>query len=591
MVTFIILIGLFRIFSSPQGINVDQDPLLVQKNIITRQSPLTTKDELEARTLVDIGSNYSGFFVRDSLNKVWFLSESEIWYFSLAERQWEYYGKVNGMSENFNAEYDPKNERFLLWERDGSGVMEWRPGSNNLSIISGNDSFKLLRGHSWFISPNSGTLYTFGGRGYGIDHGTMYSFMPYGSSWNIVQIEADASTPPSRKTAHSTYLPLENEFHLFSGIRLVTGRQDISRKQEFIYDYWVFDLDESRWTSRPIYGMQNLNKEIQFNSLSGKIHQRPVQGTVDSKNKLIWYPFIQAGNDSYGLFVYDIKAGYGIKLPDYLLGNQTLSIIRFLTFDQLNNELLVFWTPFTSSENSSSIKVTAYELPTPTLIRSYMEMEKKSSIETDSDSIMSEYKILAGFTGILAIIAFYFYRSKERTINKPREAAETYSDSYLFDESNTSSVSNEYIIDLSKQPKLFVNSKDLDHEFSPTELHVLIWLSWKAYIGEAFQITDTIEELFFNEFPNLDYARKHRNITIKRINEQLRRLIKGSSDQYIWIIERPVLVDKRKREYGLDVSKIHISVRYPDDEKSFICPGLNYKWVEDIRKDILTTVV
>lgn len=591
MVTFIILVGIFRIFSASTGLEADQEPLLIQKNVITKESPSTLKDEFEARNLGDIGSNYSGFFVRDSLNKVWFFSESEIWYFSLADRQWEYYGAVKGISEKFNAEFDPKNERFLFWERDGSDVMEWRPGSNSLDMISDDDNFKLLGGHNWFIKANSGVLYTFGGRGHGIDHSTLYSFKPNAMSWNIVSIEADASLPPPRRAAHSTYLPLENEFHVFSGIRLVTGRQDISRIQEFIYDYWVYDPDESRWTSRPIYGMQNLNNEILFNTLSGKFHQRPVQGAVDSKNKLIWYPYIHGGKDSYGLIVYDINTGYGVKLPDYLLGNQTLPIIRYLTFDQLNNELLVFWTPLTSSGNSSSIKITAYELPMPTLIRSFMEMQMKSSVEPDPDSIMSDYKILAGFTGILALIAFYFYRTKKSTNKKPTEADETYSDSYLSDESNSFSVANEYIIDLSKQPKLFLNSKDLDHEFSPTELHVLIWLSWKAYIGEAFQITDTIEELFFNEFPNLDYARKHRNITIKRINEQLRRLIKGSSDQYIWIIERPVLVDKRKREYGLDIRKIHISVKYPDNEKSFIYPGLNYKWVEDIRKDILTSLV
>lgn len=586
-----IVINLFILFLFSGSLfskNADPTIKLIQRNLNTEERPKTTKDESRVIEFDNIGSVYSGFFVQDSSNRVWFFNDSEIWFFPLNENTWKYYGRVEGITDDLNGEYDVKNDRFILWQKYGSAVMHWKPGSPEVVHVTKNESYKVLSGHNWFVNSTTANLYTFGGRGNGIDHGTMYYFNPQSESWRIVGIEVENTIPPPRKNANSIYLPSRNEFHVFSGLRLQSGRLDISGKQEFMYDYWIFDVNKSTWTNRSLYGIDStLIKEIRFNSLGGLFHERPVQGAVDDSSKLIWYLLRSDTPPNNSLLIYDIESGFGVKYPYPLLANVNQPIVRFLTVDQSSNELLVFWNPFTSLGISSTINVTAYTLPDPTKIRSYMK-SMITNAESNTNNTITVYKVFASIAGLISLIGILLFHFKKRINSKLSNSDRLVTHAQSPKEPNPSV---EYIVDLTEQPRIFVNSKALDHEFTPTELHLLIWLSWKASIGETFQITDTIEDLFFNDFPNLDYSRKHRNITIKRINEQLHRLFIDYLDREIWIIDRPVLGDKRKREYGLDLGNITISVRYANDKERLILPGLNYTWVDNIRKDLLSIAV
>lgn len=107
-------------------------------------------------------------------------------------------------------------------------------------------------------------------------------------------------------------------------------------------------------------------------------------------------------------------------------------------------------------------------------------------------------------------------------------------------------------------------------------------------MGDPFQITDNIEQAFWHDSPNLDYVRKQRNTTIKRLNEQLTELFGKYEPEHAWVVDRASFTDKRKREYALDLNGIQVACDLDDDglvTGTPILDGCNGPWVDQIRKE------
>jgi hypothetical protein len=560
-----------------------QDLAFEFKHLKTRLSPSTIIDWSNYDTHRDIGNNYTGFFASDTSNRVWFFTETGVWFFSLTDREWEYYGQVGGISEEYETYYDQLKNEFIFWEREGSQVLKWQPGDEKVSIVSNKTKFKLLEGNSGFVHHASGNIYSFGGRGFGTDHSTMYAFYHNRLAWEIVSLADKSEYPSPRNSAQIAYLPERSEVHVYGGIQLMDGRIDLSRRQAFINDYWIYDLKQSKWREVAIYNVESkISTEIPHNTLKNFFHHRTVPGATDPVHSLIWYHSRNNTSPNNSLMVYDLLNEYGAILPVSLLDNFNMPTVRYLTIDNTTNELLLFWTPYTTIFNNSYVRVTAYRLPEPESVRNFLSQIKTNAVLINDRSINANSGIF-WFTGLLLLSStlILVYRKKQKNKNTILNPDGALKSVHTYDGDTI-----EYVIDLKEQPGILLNSRPLLHEFSPNELHILIWLSWKTYKGEPFQITDTIEELFFAEFPNLDYSRKHRNITIRRINEQLQRLFKEYVDRETWIIDRPVVGDKRKREYGLNLDGIKVSVRYSSAHEESILPGISYRWVDNIRRDL-----
>jgi hypothetical protein len=280
--------------------------------------------------------------------------------------------------------------------------------------------------------------------------------------------------------------------------------------------------------------------------------------------------------------VYDIEEGLGAIYPDHMLQNKNQPIIRFMTIDESRDELLLFWTPITTPGINSSIQITSYSLPATKDVKAFLADAKRQHTSDAYEHIIPSANTLI-FSSLLLVlgISIVVFRKRNRIKSKPSLENITSDDNNILKDRSTG-----YMIDLSEQPRILLNSKSIQHEFSPIELHLLIWLSWKYHLGNPFQITDLIEELFFSDFPNLDYSRKHRNITIRRINEQLGRVLKDVIKREEWIIDRPVSDDKRKREYAINLEGISVEVNFATDDKTSILPGINALWIENMRKDL-----
>ncbi len=125
---------------------------------------------------------------------------------------------------------------------------------------------------------------------------------------------------------------------------------------------------------------------------------------------------------------------------------------------------------------------------------------------------------------------------------------------------------------------------------------MLFWLHWKHRKGESFQITDVIENVFWHDSPNMDYIRKQRNTTLRRLNEQLTDVFKDHVTDHEWIVDKVSISDKRKREYALDLNGFVVRCDLDAIELGTVdpsqllesCTGI---WVEQIRNDYATMSV
>lgn len=257
------------------------------------------------------------------------------------------------------------------------------------------------------------------------------------------------------------------------------------------------------------------------------------------------------------------------------------SNIYWYDFDANNNQLLIFWSYLTSVGNEYILRVSALPLPHPDstrammdLIRAYGSIDPPSEVSTSWAWLLLVLPLsLVGFT--------VWYRIIKKPIGLP------FSDEQTIDKPLT--VTFCYV----NKPKILLNGVEAKIQFSDLEFGLLLWLYWKYRRGEPYQITDTIEHMFWHKSPNIDYVRKQRNMTLRRLNEHMIELIKLQGDVQKLITDRPSISDKRKREYSLNLNGLVVGADLDTIEPGSIDPSklldtFSGLWVEQIRSDYLS---
>lgn len=518
---------------------------------------------------------YSGIITEDDAKRVWYFNESEAWFFSLVNKIWTKHSTLEGLSGKDYVVYNPQLNQFVFWSSDGSSISTWKIGESSLKNVTQTTDQKLLKNHTGFIDPISGQIYSLGGRGYGVDSGLMWSLNEVKYDWEMVSINSSHPPPSGRINPSTVVSGSDRKVHLFGGNSFRDGRLDLSKSDKELWDYWTYDFDQSIWSQKKIYGISSENYHTKP---EGTYRNRRMNGLWDAKNELIWFHFKGRKNVTHSLVVFDIKSDHGINIPVSLLDHINKPIIRHMSLDPVTNDLVLFWSPWVSSENQSVLNVSTAKLPNADSIRSLMDEARLLDQKAERKEVNRILPALPNESLLLLVIisflSVFVYKSKwirkKHTIQNPNRLP-----------------ANLNII-VSERPRIYINDNALDQYLTKRELNLVTWLSCKYYAGLPFQLTDVIEEFFFSDFDNHDFSRKQRNIAFKNINEVLLKLLSDYSDRKEYIIVRNTKEDKRKREYAVDLDGVHIVINLlpSSSEENGVKRPDHETWIEDILKDL-----
>jgi len=521
------------------------------------------------------GIKYTGVFAEDDSKNVWYFNNNEVWSFSLLSREWTFFGKVEGIQTDWNIRFNSLLKKFYLWNKDGSIIQSWIPGDPEINMVYSSADSDIKPHHAAQIDPISGNIIVFGGREIGQDHGILSIFRLNDTSWKIITLASKNIYPSNRYYPASLFSTDNRSLHIFGGHAYEFGRQDISGSEIELSDYWVFDILSNSWSQKYLYGFTELSF---YQKPRSTYFYRVPNGALNTKDKLAWYHYRGAKNELHRFMVYDLIADYGALLPLPITGLNKEPLIRHLSYDETNDEIIIFWSPWVSEFNTSIIRVSRIPVPNESVIRSLIQTVRDTE-EKNNLSSFPNLRFLYSLGILLSLLLVslaYFKIKKDRSLHRAEKEKENHKNTMV-----------PWTIRLTDNPTILIHNIDLKDHLSTIEIQLIIWLSFKFYIGQKYQVTDRIEDMFFDKLPSLDYARKYRNKTISRINEQLSRLTKDYLNQSDWVKDRVLNEDKRKREYKLVLESVQIHLGFKQNEKgeALLLPEFTQKWAEDIRSD------
>lgn len=525
-----------------------------------------------------------GYFANDDSGNTWLVTSSEVWSFSPDSLKWARWPSVRMDDIEVRLGYDGAKKRFLFWNGGVGKVYTWIPGDTTTTRIDKSFHHRTQFGHAWFVHPQSGEIYAFGGYGFWQSRGYTARFDMKALEWLVVPLDGSKPYPSPRAGSKHTYDAKRGHFHIFGGHNYRNeGREDLSVDFVDFDDYWVLDIVSREWVKKPLYGLKGafeLNKEIRRNN---EIYYFAVS---DHANDLAWYP-VRSTEGSYDIrmLVFDYSRGFGAYTPISLgeLGNK--SNIQWFSYDASKNQLLIYWMQATSAGNDRPIRVSSLQLPHPDSTRAMMDMIRMYGSVNPPDKASNYWLLLLAMLPVLGGGVWFWKRKRQLVADATRKLAEKETE---FDEADAHHHSLK--ICYVGQPRLLIDDEEAKIQIGDAELHLLLWLHWKSRLGEPFQITDRIEEVFWTDSPNLDYVRKQRNTTLRRLNEHLSDALGHYEPSHAWVTDRASIIDKRKREYALDLNGLRVRCDLDEDSAENISPSdvlatCKGTWADQIRDE------
>lgn len=522
------------------------------------------------------------YIANDDEGTTWYIYDGSVWSFHPDSLKWTRWPDVRLDDVEVQMGYDSANDRFLFWNGGVGKVFTWTPGDSVVVRIDKSFHHRTQFGHSWFIHPESGEIYAFGGYGFWQSRGYTARFDMKVMEWLVVPLDGSKPYPSPRAGAKHTFDVKRGQFHIFGGHNYRNeGREDLSVDFEDFDDYWVLDIMSREWQKKPIYGLKGafeLDKEIR------RTNEIFYFAVVDHENDLAWYPARSTeGAYDIRMLVFDYSRGFGTYTPISLgeLGNK--SNIRWFSYDSRLNRLLVYWVQAVNVGNDHPVRVSALQLPPPDSTRAMMDMIRLYGSVDPPDKASNWWLILL-LIPILGGTVWYLRRNRRliESASQQLSAAES--------EFSQMPLPSKPIISICfvGQPRLLIDGVEVRNHIGEAELNLMIWLYWRHRMGDPFQITDNIEQAFWHDSPNLDYVRKQRNTTIRRLNEQLSELLGKFEPGHTWVVDRASITDKRKREYALDLNGLPVNCDLDDEQllsDSAILDGCKGAWADQIRKE------
>lgn len=525
------------------------------------------------------------WFAMDESGTNWVITTENVWSLSLDSLKWNRWPKIQFDDIDIQPGYDMANKRFLFWNFGVGKVFTWNPGDTTVQRIDKSYHHRTQFGHAWFIHPKTGEIYAFGGQGFWTSRGYTVRFDYENLHWLVVPLDPTKPFPSPRASSLHTYDEKRNQFHIFGGHDYRhEGREDLSVDLIDFDDYWVLDIERREWKQHPVFGPDgnfDTNKELRRRQANW------YKGVSDQANDLAWYP-VRRTTDAHDiqLMVFDYRRNFGAYLPISLgdLGHKSHTFMY--GYDQKSNRLLIGWVEALAEYGRVNLRVSALPLPHPDSTRALMDLVREhGSIYPPATASNTWMWLLLLLIPAMAA-GWMWNRRRAHPTAEPRESGSAIAPP----------LPAVVTFCMIGEPRLKLNGVDVRNHFTDLEFEMLFWLYWKHRKGESFQVTDVIENVFWHDSPNLDYIRKQRNTTLRRLNEQLAHIFGEDAADHEWIVDKVSISDKRKREYALDLNGFVVQCDLDEVEPESVdpsqllesCSGI---WVEQIRGDYATVSV
>lgn len=531
--------------------------ILTMLSLVVWLSSYTSQDSSSSFSYYPIESNTNSprfsfksekpsLFIHDESGKTWFFHKNGIWFLE-NDQDWTYFGRIEFEEIDIVGSYNPYYKEFWFWSRGVGKVYTWKPGMSAPIRIDKSDHHRTQFGHYGFISPQNGSLYAFGGTGFWEDRSYIVEFDSKTLEWNIVPINNNDDHPDGRRHASGIYNHIANELHILGGYGHLYERYDKGTDLIFYDDYWIFNFDEGLWYEKPIYGQNDQNIDQNF------VPETHFISTVgyDSINELAWHLVPERTSQKLRLLVYDIRR----QFATYLANTIDSKSLRYIRYDQTNNRLIIHEIDILNDQLDAEVKLHAYNLPDPDVTRRLMDSIRGNELR---NSIIT-YRITSIIVIVCIIGLVFIGRNIFRFKNAPKNIKSGTSPhlSHL-NESKNSDTTLFILLDESIQIRL--DGRDITSEFNMIEREIFVWLVWKHKMGNTFQSSATIEDLFWGSIPSTEYVRKHRNQVFKHLDSLLNTLFESLTNLASILVSRSSYNDKRKKEYGLDLNSISYSI-------------------------------
>jgi len=515
-------------------------------------------------------------FVSVPGDSVWLFTDNKVYHLDKIKMKWTFFDTLNLDDYEIRGAYDAKKRQILFWSRGAGKVFEWTPGSRSMIRLDKSFHHRTQFDHFGFIHPTTGSIYAFGGTGFWQDKGSISRYDPSIREWSIIMVTNPENRPKGRRNALGLFDERKNQLHITGGYGNPEERHDLGNESVRYYDYWIFDFDQNSWTSMPLYGLSSISEENRSIPEYGYLNTND----IDDTNEIIWYLVPSKSIDHLQVLVYDIQRGFGVYLPVFVKSQGLL----YLEYEKERNRLILYEAHLNHGDRSVSLEIREMPLLAPEKVRNLMDSIRTSEISRINTSIDNEnLSIIAGLF-FTVFVGFIWFRRIQRknTVNKNPLAYQTKSNDINTIQTTIKIQIKDHNISIS------VSDVDIISHFTLPELELFTWMAWKNSIGAKYQQCTLLEELFFNHHSDPDYVRKLRNTSLKRLDEQLRRSLKGYFNKNEFIIHRNSFADKRKREYAINFEADEIVIEIlPESIIALRGDSIrNSNWFKNIKNDI-----
>jgi hypothetical protein len=471
-------------------------------------------------------------------SSLWVFAEQDIWEFSMKDLSWKKSFTVDVPPDYMIIAIDSVRQQFIIRSDHGGNIYRIEKGRPSLDTLYRAEHSRIMMEHTRVMRYPQGNILSFGGYGFWQARNLVVEFDVGRKKWQPLYAIPQSNKPVPRAGALGIFDQQDQQLHIYGGYTFRYFRQDLSNDMIMLSDYWVFDTATRIWEVKTIYGMRP-----QVDYLNKVYLDHIFAGALNAKDRLAWYPIILKDHaNTVSLMAYDLESDYGALTPVEFDMSPTNELFRGSFYDEKENQLLFLKVVIESESKYRRYRVYALSLPEASAVRAQLQKSKQTFLLRQS--VLPITIILVFF---LLFILGIRYRHRLRDMFKIK----------LVGSSEVKEV--EILVQANQQHTIaiYVNHEPCTEVFTQFELSLLAWMLRYFQQPDSYLSTDEVEAQFWPNSGSIDYARKQRNVAMRRINKKFELLLAESKPLFI---ERSNLLDKRKREYHIGIP--HAVIRF-----------------------------